>query len=123
VARRSCRATRRRSPTPSSWCALPAAYPSSPTPGAATGAHRRRARRPAAARPGRIEVDHQDHDPAAREELRRIARDLGLVATGSSDWHGTGKVDHQLGCNTTDPEAFERLLAAAGVAATDLVAP
>ncbi|HEY5419806.1 MAG TPA: PHP domain-containing protein, partial [Marmoricola sp.] len=40
-----------------------------------------------------IEVDHQDHAPAAREELRRIAGDLGLVATGSSDWHGTGKVD------------------------------
>ncbi len=70
-----------------------------------------------------IEVDHQDHDPASREELRGIARNLGLVATGSSDWHGTGKVDHQLGCNTTDPEAFERLLAAAGIAATDLVAP
>jgi predicted metal-dependent phosphoesterase TrpH len=70
-----------------------------------------------------IEVDHQDHAPAPREELRRIAGDLGLVATGSSDWHGTGKVNHELGCNTTDPAAFERLLAAAGVAATPVVAP
>ena len=70
-----------------------------------------------------IEVDHQDHTPAAREELRAIAGDLGLVVTGSSDYHGTGKVDHELGCNTTDPAAFERLLAAAGAAATAVVAP
>ena len=48
-----------------------------------------------------IEVDHQDHDPATREELRALARRLGLLATGSSDYHGTGKVDHDLGCNTT----------------------
>ena len=64
-----------------------------------------------------IEVDHQDHAPAAREELRRIAGDLGLVATGSSDWHGTGKVDHELGCNTTAPEELERLLDLAARAA------
>ena len=63
-----------------------------------------------------IEVDHQDHAPAAREELRRIAGDLGLVATGSSDWHGTGKVDHELGCNTTHPAELERLLSLAAEA-------
>ena len=51
-----------------------------------------------------IEVDHQDHDAAARGTLRAIARNLDLVATGSSDHHGTGKVDHDLGCNTTAPE-------------------
>lgn len=64
-----------------------------------------------------IEVDHQDHDARAREELRGIARDLDLVVTGSSDHHGTGKVDHDLGCNTTRPEELERLLAAASAAA------
>ena len=48
--------------------------------------------------------------PATRERLRAIARDLGLVATGSSDYHGAGKVDHDLGCNTTDPEEYERLM-------------
>ena len=63
-----------------------------------------------------IEVDHQDHDPAARASLRAIADDLGLVATGSSDYHGTGKVDHELGCNLTAPESYERLLAAAAEA-------
>lgn len=56
-----------------------------------------------------IEVDHQEHDPSARAELRGLAADLGLIATGSSDYHGTGKVDHDLGCNTTDPLQWERL--------------
>jgi 3',5'-nucleoside bisphosphate phosphatase len=56
-----------------------------------------------------VEVDHQDHSPDQRAELRAIAAELGLVATGSSDHHGTGKVDHELGCNTTAPEEYERL--------------
>ena len=59
-----------------------------------------------------IEVDHQDHDAAARDRLRAIARNLGLVATGSSDYHGDGKADHDLGCNTTAPEEYERLTSA-----------
>jgi predicted metal-dependent phosphoesterase TrpH len=57
-----------------------------------------------------IEVDHQDHDAAARARLRSIARNLDLVVTGSSDYHGDGKTDHELGCNTTAPEEYERLL-------------
>lgn len=61
-----------------------------------------------------IEVDHQDHAPAARAELRALARDLDLVVTGSSDHHGLGKVDHDLGVNTTDPEQYERLMSLAG---------
>ena len=64
-----------------------------------------------------IEVDHQDHDPATRERLRGIARELDLVVTGSSDFHGEGKVDHDLGCNITDPEELERLLDLADKAA------
>ena len=64
-----------------------------------------------------IEVDHQDHDAATRDRLRGIARDLDLIATGSSDYHGTGKTDHDLGCNTTSPEAYERLLDAARLSA------
>jgi hypothetical protein len=64
-----------------------------------------------------VEVDHQDHDAGAREELRAITGDLGLVATGSSDFHGEGKVAHDLGCNTTDPEELERLLGLAAQAA------
>jgi hypothetical protein len=57
-----------------------------------------------------IEVDHQDHDEPTREELRSIARNLDLVVTGSSDYHGEGKVDHDLGCNTTDPDELSRLV-------------
>jgi hypothetical protein len=56
-----------------------------------------------------VEVDHQDHDSAERTELRRLGAGLGLIMTGSSDYHGIGKVDHDLGCNTTDPEMFARL--------------
>jgi len=64
-----------------------------------------------------LEVDHQDHDASARERLRGIARNLDLVVTGSSDHHGSGKVDHELGCNTTAPEEFERLVDLARLAA------
>ena len=60
-----------------------------------------------------LEVDHQDHGPARRERLRGIARNLGLVVTGSSDYHGTGKTLHDLGVNTTAPEEYHRLLDAA----------
>ena len=61
-----------------------------------------------------IEVDHQDHSAAQRSALRGIAGELDLLVTGSSDFHGAGKTDHDLGCNTTDPEQFERLLEVAG---------
>ena len=72
-----------------------------------------------------IEVDHQDHGPAERRALRAIARNLGLVATGSSDHHGAGKAGHDLGCNTTDPDEFARLmeLAAASAARSGRAAP
>lgn len=64
-----------------------------------------------------LEVDHQDHDDVARERLRAIARDLGLVVTGASDYHGLGKVDHDLGCNTTSPDDYARLLELAAASA------
>jgi predicted metal-dependent phosphoesterase TrpH len=56
-----------------------------------------------------IEVDHQDHDSDARRRLRELADGLGLLATGSSDYHGTGKLDHDLGCNTTDATVFTEM--------------
>jgi predicted metal-dependent phosphoesterase TrpH len=64
-----------------------------------------------------VEVDHEDHPPETRERLRAVARDLDLVVTGSSDYHGRGKVGHALGCNTTRPEEYERLVGLAGKAA------
>lgn len=57
-----------------------------------------------------IEVDHQDHDRPTRKRLRRLAEHLGVLATGSSDYHGTGKTDHDLGCNTTSPHVFAALM-------------
>ncbi|AWB93173.1 PHP domain-containing protein [Aeromicrobium chenweiae] len=58
-----------------------------------------------------IEVDHNDHDEEARRGLRRIAADLDLVTTGSSDYHGTGKSEaFHLGAHTTDPEEYGKLL-------------
>lgn len=58
-----------------------------------------------------VEVDHQEHDQLARAELRGIADGLGLIATGSSDYHGLRKKDHDLGCNMTSLEAYERIIA------------
>jgi 3',5'-nucleoside bisphosphate phosphatase len=60
-----------------------------------------------------LEVDHQDHGPSERNALRALATELDLVITGSSDFHGLGKVDHELGCNVTDPDQYERLLVTA----------
>jgi predicted metal-dependent phosphoesterase TrpH len=66
-----------------------------------------------------VEVDHEDHDPATRERLRAVARRLGLLVTGASDHHGSGKVGHDLGCHTTDPDELARLLDLATKAAAE----
>lgn len=58
-----------------------------------------------------VEVDHPDHLPEEREALRGLAGDLGLLVTGSSDFHGSNKVN-RLGQCTTVPEAYEALRAA-----------
>ena len=49
-----------------------------------------------------LEVDHPDHDEATRGRLRVLAGDLGLLVTGSSDYHGSVK-STGLGANITDP--------------------
>jgi predicted metal-dependent phosphoesterase TrpH len=56
-----------------------------------------------------LEADHPDHDEAARARVKALAASLGMVATGSSDYHGTRKTV-VLGQCTTDPEAFAALL-------------
>lgn len=38
-----------------------------------------------------LEVDHPDHSPDERAELREIAAEHGLLTTGSSDYHGHNK--------------------------------
>src|ERR687890_2319770 len=58
-----------------------------------------------------LEVDHPDHAPHERAHLRGLADDLGLIVTGSSDYHGTNKTTPIAAC-TTDPAQLEILLAA-----------
>ena len=58
-----------------------------------------------------LEVDHVDHDPAERAHLRALAADLGLLVTGSSDFHGDNK-PVRLGENLTDDSAYEQIVAA-----------
>ncbi|MEV1085263.1 PHP domain-containing protein [Streptomyces sp. NPDC050211] len=52
-----------------------------------------------------LEVDHMDHDPETRERLRGLGKELGLLTTGSSDYHGSRKTV-LLGEYTTDPEVY-----------------
>lgn len=59
-----------------------------------------------------IEVDHRDHNETERSELMRLAIEHDLVVTGSSDYHGTGKLN-QLAEFTTHPQQWERLEAKA----------
>jgi 3',5'-nucleoside bisphosphate phosphatase len=59
-----------------------------------------------------IEVNHRDQSNEERISLLSIARELDLVMTGSSDYHGNGKLN-SLGENVTDPAEWERLEAMA----------
>ncbi|MET7797665.1 PHP domain-containing protein [Streptomyces decoyicus] len=56
-----------------------------------------------------IEVDHMDHDAPTRARLRGLAADLGLLTTGSSDYHGSRKTC-RLGEYTTDPEIYGEIV-------------
>ncbi|MFG3578588.1 PHP domain-containing protein [Micromonospora chersina] len=56
-----------------------------------------------------LEADHEDHSPAEREHVRALAAELGLLVTGSSDFHGTHKTV-RLGAYTTGVEAYERII-------------
>jgi predicted metal-dependent phosphoesterase TrpH len=60
-----------------------------------------------------VEADHPDHAPEDRAALRTLAAEIGLLVTGSSDYHGSNKPTG-LGAETTDPEMFDRLVARAG---------
>ncbi|MEY3257174.1 MAG: hypothetical protein RL443_183, partial [Actinomycetota bacterium] len=43
-----------------------------------------------------------------KKELINLANEFGLVMTGSSDYHGNGKLN-KLGEYTTNPEQWEKL--------------
>ncbi len=63
-----------------------------------------------------LEAEHEDHSPAERAHVRDLADELGLVATGSSDFHGTNKIT-PIGANLTPPGVYEQIVAAATGAA------
>ena len=56
-----------------------------------------------------IEVDHMDHDEETRARLRGLAKELGLLTTGSSDYHGSRKTC-VLGEYVTDPEVYGEIV-------------
>lgn len=60
-----------------------------------------------------IEVDHRSVPQFAKPWLRELAQRHNLIVTGSSDYHGLGGKDNQLGENTTSPQMLERILAQA----------
>ena len=55
-----------------------------------------------------LEVHHRDHDADAVLHLGELAGSLGLLVTGSSDYHGEGK-QNRLGEFTTAPEVLEAI--------------
>ena len=59
-----------------------------------------------------IEVFHRDHTAEQRKLLKDIADELGVLRTGSSDYHGTGKIN-ELAENTTEPDQWSALEARA----------
>ncbi|GAA0957048.1 PHP domain-containing protein [Frigoribacterium faeni] len=59
-----------------------------------------------------VEIRHRENTEAGAERLRELAERHDLIVTGSSDYHGEGK-PNRLGENSTDPEQFDRIVAAA----------
>jgi predicted metal-dependent phosphoesterase TrpH len=67
---------------------------------------------------GGIEAHHSLHDIALRERLTETAHQLGIAATGGSDFHGDSKREYRIGVGTGDlrvpPSAVDELRAQLG---------
>lgn len=59
-----------------------------------------------------VEVAHRDHSQVERDKLSAIAKELELIETGSSDFHGAGKLN-LIGENLTEPDQWEQLVSLA----------
>jgi predicted metal-dependent phosphoesterase TrpH len=59
-----------------------------------------------------VEVFHPDQIDTERAGLLALAHDLGLVATGGSDDHGS-LTGYRIGCETVGAEAYQALIARA----------
>ena len=68
-----------------------------------------------------LEAFHRDHGPSEVERALALARRLGLLVTGASDYHGVGK-RNRLAEYTTAPEVFASIESQAS-AATPVVRP
>lgn len=56
-----------------------------------------------------LEIYHRENDEENRVLLHEYARKWDLIVTGSSDYHGSGKLN-RLGENTTEPEQLQRII-------------
>ncbi|KRF40477.1 PHP domain-containing protein [Terrabacter sp. Soil810] len=68
-----------------------------------------------------LEARHRDHGPAEVARATALADRLGLLVTGSSDYHGEGK-RNRLAENTTTPEVLDAIEAASS-GATEVLRP
>jgi hypothetical protein len=57
-----------------------------------------------------LEVDHRSVPDFAKDWLRNLALKHNLIVTGSSDYHGIGAKENQLGENTTSPDQLKQIL-------------
>ncbi|MFD3702721.1 PHP domain-containing protein [Nocardia sp. NPDC058658] len=69
---------------------------------------------------GGLEIDHPDHSEADRLVLSDLSCELGLVRTGSSDYHGSNKTI-EIGACGTDPDQYAALVDKAS--GTPVIAP
>ncbi|HEX9695390.1 MAG TPA: PHP domain-containing protein [Actinomycetota bacterium] len=60
-----------------------------------------------------VEVDHPDHDASARERFGALSRELNLIPTGSSDYHGNAH-GGAIGSNVTPADRVQQLRERAG---------
>lgn len=58
-----------------------------------------------------VEIEHRDNSAEGQKYLRELAETHGLIITGSSDYHGSGK-PNLLGEHTTSVAMLKRVLAA-----------
>lgn len=58
-----------------------------------------------------VEIEHRDNSAEGQKYLRALAETHGLIVTGSSDYHGSGK-PNLLGEHTTSVAMLKRVLAA-----------
>jgi predicted metal-dependent phosphoesterase TrpH len=56
-----------------------------------------------------LEIDHRENTDDGKLRLHELATRFGLVITGSSDYHGSGK-PNRLGENATEPEVLDRII-------------